>query len=743
MSDTTYKPTFSARITQIVLIGMAAILFLAAWRYELWILAAFGIMALIMSRVYGRGGRASRASEDSKRLRAFTFAAQCIGAFALAWTTTTLWAVFAVSMVILALGHRASYATRARPPLWIKLLAFVALHLAFGWMLVGLFSGQSYPQAQVAMLAMAAVSFALVSRTNLISGMCIGLINLYVAATLSRDWTFLAFLCAYLGVVLAFMWRADSEDGVRDNPVIVRPIITAARRPIPINGRIARFVFALPFAAALVFMLTPRFAGHPIIPPITLNLPIRSGTSSEIVNPALPLVKVQGWSDPDGEYYYGFDNRLDLAYRGVLSEALMMIVRSPAWSYWRSHAYDYYDGRAWTQSDTSTREITRRGAFFNLQPRLNWLNEDYFVQTFQIVQPMPNLIFTGGDPVHLYLAAESIAVDTSGGMRIGQAFDPGMVYSVLSVRQDADPDVLRAAGVAYPWELWRYVQLPDTITVRTRELATQIAGDLPTPYDQVAAIRDYLLTTYPYDYFPPPQAPDTDAVDQFLFVDQRGLCEHFVSAMVVMLRALNIPARLVAGYGSGDYNALTNYYEVRASDAHAWVEVYFPGQGWIPFDPTPGWTGFPVTGQIPTWVFSGALGSLNLPALPLGEIAAAGGALIGGIAPLLALIGLVGIAWWLIRRLGMRHTAAHSRYTMERDPARRHVFAAYRRALRRAGMVRGQAQTPSEHAREHEGNAPSLAVLAALVDVAAYRPDPPDATMIERARRLADDVERP
>ncbi|MDZ4764877.1 MAG: transglutaminaseTgpA domain-containing protein [Chloroflexota bacterium] len=735
-SETRYAPTCGARIMQIGLIGMALIFIGTAFAFELWIMAAFAILAVIMSRIYGRGGRAARAPEDSARLRVIAFAAQVVGAFALAWTTT-LWGVFIVAIAGLALGHRAAYLTRAKPPLWIKLVAFVALHGAFGWMLVGLFSGQPYPQAQVAMLAMAAVSFALFTRTNLISGLSIGLINLYVAATLSRDLTFLAFLVGYLGVVLAFLWRADSEDGLRDNPVVLRPIETGARPAWRLNGRIGRFVFALPFAAALVFLITPRFAGHPIIPPITINLPIRSGTTSEIVNPALPLVKVQGWSDPDGEYYYGFDNRLDLSYRGVLSEALMMVVRSPAWSYWRSHAYDFYDGRTWTQSDTSTRERKRWGAFFNLQQRRNWLREDYFVQTFQIVQPMPNLIFTGGDPIHLYLAAETIVLDSTDGIRVGQALEPGMVYSVMSVRQDVNADELRDAGTNYPWELWRYVQLPDVTTERTRQLAAEIAGDLATPYDQVVAIRDYLLATYPYDYFPPPQAPDTEAVDQFLFVDERGLCEHFVSAMVVMLRSLNIPARLVAGYGSGDYNALTNYYEVRASDAHAWVEVYFPGHGWIPFDPTPGWNGFPVTGEIPTWIFSGALGSLNLPSLPLGEIAAAGGALIGGIMPLIALVGVGAFAVWLMRRVRVRARTGGRRYTVGRDPARRHIFAAYRRAMRRAGVMRGASQAVGEHAHANAANAPELAALAELVDIAAYRPAAPDATMVERARALA------
>ena len=109
----------------------------------------------------------------------------------------------------------------------------MGLHLVLLWMVVGLFIGQPYPQAQVAMLAMAVVAFELRSRLNLYSGIAIGLINLYVAATLSRDMSFLIFLLAYIGLMLAFMWRADDEDGLRDNPVILRPITTSRAS----NGR--------------------------------------------------------------------------------------------------------------------------------------------------------------------------------------------------------------------------------------------------------------------------------------------------------------------------------------------------------------------------------------------------------------------------------------------------------------------------------------------------------------------------
>jgi len=322
----------------------------------------------------------------------------------------------------------------------------------------------------------------------------------------------------------------------------------------------------------------------------------------------------------------------------------------------------------------------------------------------------------------------------TGGIKIGQPLNVGMIYSVVSTRQTTDPVKLRAAEGEYiDWIQSRYFQLPDSTTERVRDLAQSITEDARTKYDKVIAIRDYLLATYPYDYFPPPQAPNTDAVDQFLFVDRRGVCEHFVSAMVVMLRSLGIPARFVVGYGSGSYNAITGYYEVRANDAHAWVEVYFPGYEWVAFDPTPGWTGNPETGAVQTWALSNLLAGVDLPSLPLGEVFQAGIATFSRMAvPLLALAGLVALAmlaprirkWWRRRGFGVR-----IRHVLARDPARRQIFLAYHDAQRQLKSYRESSQTAQEHAAIH----PELQEIAGLVDVAAYRPQPPEPALIERA----------
>jgi len=690
-----------------------------------------------------------RGPEKSVSLRWLTFGAQITGLLALGWTSQ-VWLVAMLATVLLIFGHRYALChVRQKPIPAVRVAIFAAFHLAFLWMVAGLFIGQPYPQAQFAMLAMGIVSFEQFSRLNLYSGFGLALINLYVAATLSRDLVFGLFLIAFLVIFLAFFWRADSEDGVKDNPTILRLPSQSSndkRQTSKVPFVVSRFTlpasrFTIPIALAttFLFIFTPHFAARPIFMPVSFQLPIRQNPSSEIINPAVPLVQIQGMSSDSGDYYYGFAGDLDLSYRGGLSDEIMMYVRSPAASYWRSHGYDVYDGRTWSQTGGGEIKTYPRnsvtGRFLLRHPPPPG---QQFVQTFFIARPLPNLIFMGGEPVELYLVANEIAVDNSGGVRVGDSLKAPMYYSIVSVSQEFPPEALRAAGTYYPQNIRdRYLQLPPTLTQRTRDLALEITRNASTPYDKVIALRDYVKATYPYNYFPPPQQPGADSVDQFLFVDKEGVCEHYVSAMIVMLRAVGVPAQLAAGYGTGDYNALTGYYEVRANDAHAWAEVYFPGYGWVPFDPTPGWNGDPHTGPVRTWVFSNLTDNIEMPSLPVGPMMEAGAAAFGALLGPLSLIGAVGMAaatawlawrWWgsLIIAFIQRWSAAQRQH-----PNRQRIFNAYRAAQRRLRSKRAPAQTVQEHAARHV----ELTDLAHVVDIAAYRPDPPDDSIVARAQQ--------
>ncbi len=131
-----------------------------------------------------------------------------------------------------------------------------------------------------------------------------------------------------------------------------------------------------------------------------------------------------------------------------------------------------------------------------------------------------------------------------------------------------------------------YLQLPTSLNPSIRELALDITKNADTPYDKVKAIKDYLETRYTYSLDLGKPITD-DPLYDFLFVSRSGHCEYFATAMAIMTRVVGMPARLARGFQAGEWNEAGGFYEVRQRDAHAWVEVYFPGHGWVSFDPSP------------------------------------------------------------------------------------------------------------------------------------------------------------
>ena len=145
---------------------------------------------------------------------------------------------------------------------------------------------------------------------------------------------------------------------------------------------------------------------------------------------------------------------------------------------------------------------------------------------------------------------------------------------------------LRLAGRNYPEFIQKtYLDVRD-LDPRVPQLAAEITRSGDNDYDKAAAIERYLQTHFGYT-LELPQTAVKDPIANFLFERKRGHCEYFASSMAVMLRTLRIPSRVVTGFRSDEFNDLTGSYVVRAKDAHAWVEAYFPGYGWQTFDPTP------------------------------------------------------------------------------------------------------------------------------------------------------------
>ncbi|HSJ56682.1 MAG TPA: transglutaminase-like domain-containing protein, partial [Anaerolineae bacterium] len=145
-----------------------------------------------------------------------------------------------------------------------------------------------------------------------------------------------------------------------------------------------------------------------------------------------------------------------------------------------------------------------------------------------------------------------------------------------------------ALGDAVPPDLSRrYLALPDSLPPRVVALAREVVSDAPTRYDAVLRLERY-LRTYAYELDLPEPPDDRDLVDYFLFDRQEGYCDYYASALVVMARAVGVPARLATGYAQGTYDPEARRWVVTAQDGHSWPEVYFDGIGWVEFEPTAG-----------------------------------------------------------------------------------------------------------------------------------------------------------
>ncbi len=160
-------------------------------------------------------------------------------------------------------------------------------------------------------------------------------------------------------------------------------------------------------------------------------------------------------------------------------------------------------------------------------------------------------------------------------------------YEGDSLLPIAEPAKARTASTVYSEEVrTTYLQLPTPLDPRITELARKITASANNPYDKSVAMESYLRRNFRYT-LNLTGTPGRDPLAHFLFETRAGHCEYFASAMAVMLRAIGIPSREVNGFLPGEYNDLGGDYIVRASDAHSWVEAFFPGSGWITFDPTP------------------------------------------------------------------------------------------------------------------------------------------------------------
>ncbi len=194
------------------------------------------------------------------------------------------------------------------------------------------------------------------------------------------------------------------------------------------------------------------------------------------------------------------------------------------------------------------------------------------------------VLFTVGSPVTIRGNFPSLVQDRPGTLYFPSVPFQRTEYEITATSKRSSEADRAAERIDYPSEV-RAQYLSAAVDPRIVALAHEIADPFPTVYQKVQAIERHLRTEYTYSLEVAPS--DRPPLEEFLFFQKKGYCEYYASAMVMMLRSLGIASRLVTGFLPGEWNEFGKYYLIRQSDAHAWVEVYFPEGQWLPFDPTP------------------------------------------------------------------------------------------------------------------------------------------------------------
>ena len=265
-----------------------------------------------------------------------------------------------------------------------------------------------------------------------------------------------------------------------------------------------------------------------------------------------------------------------------------MVDVNPNHYHWRAITYDVYSGVGWVSSQAQEISLPSNTPLLEHPKGYRAVS-----QHIKRTPDKSRYVFWTGTlaqvDADIEIAWRTKPLDNSDpayfGDMLGALTNPDE-YMVLSYVPLYSIKQLRNAGSDYPPEITkRYLRLPDSTPERVLALAREITQAASTPYDRAVLIEAY-LRTFPYSLEVDAPPHGHDVVDYFLFTAQQGYCDYYATSMVVLARAVGLPARIVIGYTSGNYDASTDEYIIRQENAHSWAEIYFPEIGWVEFEPT-------------------------------------------------------------------------------------------------------------------------------------------------------------
>ncbi len=548
-------------------------------------------------------------------------------------------ALFAV--VATAVGNALSYLRREQPWPAVKPILAVCAVGGFVWFIAtvshnatpGDISTVEGPLAVLFAWVLCTHAFDVPARRDVAYSLAGSAALMAVAAAQSVDLTLGVYVVAWVACGLwglVSMWQ--SMAGARSVPWLT----------LGVTGLV---VVAVAFLL-VAFLPAPKVSTSLIFPSSSANSsPVDSPSNLTDGSASLPAHA----ANPSGRTgvggFLGFAKSLDTGARATLGNQVVLRVRASRPSFWVGQTYDYWNGQSWVQATdpANGNHLVKLGfgSPFDipLQPdqEAPLANGTTDVQTFYLAQSGPNLVFHADNTQRVYIQSRALFLTGDGTIVSASSMGAGTVYTVVSDDITGSPAELRQSTAPQPSgtipaaeqlssrQTERYLQLPHAYP-GVKALAEQITAGIGTPgdpdphtYDKVTALESWMARNIRYTTDIPPLAPGADAVTSFLFGSRRGYCEQISTATVVMLRTLGIPARETVGYVPGSYNPITDLFDVEAKDAHAWVQVWFPGYGWQNFDPT---AVVPLANPSPGSVLAHSTGRalVHLPWIPIGLV---------------------------------------------------------------------------------------------------------------------------
>ncbi|MGA2737274.1 MAG: DUF3488 and transglutaminase-like domain-containing protein [Bryobacteraceae bacterium] len=422
------------------------------------------------------------------------------------------------------------------------------------------FLSRAFIQSTVHLVFFLAVIQILTSRTNrdYFFMATIAFLELLAAAILSTNSNFFLFLALYLFFAMAAFTSAEIRRSMQKRLTVAR---SGLRKFHPrLAALTAVITFGILGLTTGLFFMLPR----------TADAALRRLVSRRF-------------------YLPGFSSQVTLGEIGEIKTTSRPVMHvhftdghAPGNLKWRGATLSDFDGRSWFEPSGDPHWIpaVAKGVFQlanDQQRRRLGRSTNYRISLNSIDS---NVLFFAGRPEMVWVKELTIMGRQDGSYRLGHPPAEGFFYDVWGW-----PDESAAEEFLGTRERRRYLSLP-AIDPRIPQLARNIARATDNDTDRAVAVARYLRGNYGYTLDLPAHEV-ADPLAYFLFTRKKGHCEYFASALAVMLRTLDIPARLVTGFQSGIFNPLTELYVIRASDAHSWVEAWLPGRGWVTFDPTP------------------------------------------------------------------------------------------------------------------------------------------------------------